>query len=37
MSSEQIEKMCREAMQRINYYIHRSAGQHLRAIRKAFQ
>lgn len=34
MTSEQIDRLCAEALQRINYFINRCAGQHIRAIRK---
>lgn len=35
MSTETIERLCAEAMQRVIYHINRSAGQHMRAIRKS--
>ena len=33
MSPEALDQLCREAMQRVVYFINRSAGQHLRAMR----
>jgi hypothetical protein len=33
MSQETIDRLCREAMQRILYHINRSAGQHMRAMK----
>lgn len=35
MTTEQIEAMARAARQRLQAFINRSAGQHLRAMRKA--
>lgn len=34
MSTEQIDRLCVEAMQRITYYINRCAAQHLRRMRE---
>ena len=33
MSPETIDRLCREALQRLAYFINRAAGQHARAIR----
>ncbi len=33
MSPETLDRLCREAMQRVQYFINRCAGQHLRAMR----
>jgi len=32
-----LDRLAAEAMQRIDYFVNRSAGQHLRAIRAAFE
>lgn len=36
MTAETLDRLCSEAMQRINYWIARSAGQHIRAMREKF-
>lgn len=33
MSAETLERLCKEAMQRVIYRINRSAGQHVRAMK----
>jgi hypothetical protein len=33
MTQAELDRLCREAMQRITYFINRSAGQHIRAIK----
>jgi len=33
MNTKTIDRLCREALQRIIYHINRSAGQHIRAIK----
>jgi len=33
MSSETLDRLCAEALQRIGYHINRSAGQHIRAMK----
>lgn len=37
MDKETLDRLCREALQRLTYHINRSAGQHLRAMRKSYQ
>lgn len=36
MDAETIERLCKEALQRIQYFINRSAGQNIRAMREKF-
>jgi len=33
MSTEKLDRLCREAMQRLAYWINPSAGQHVRAMK----
>jgi hypothetical protein len=33
MSQDTLDRLCKEALQRINYWINRSAGQHVRAMK----
>lgn len=33
----ELDRLCAEAMQRLTYFINRSAGQHLRAIRNTWK
>lgn len=35
MDDFDLDRLCCEAMQRIVYFVNRSAGQHIRAIRKS--
>ena len=36
MTSEQLNRLCADAMQRLRYFINRAAGQHLRAMLKSW-
>jgi len=36
MSTEKLDRLAREAMQRVIHTINRSAGQHVRAMRKSW-
>lgn len=36
MTAEQLERLCREALQRLDYFINRAAAQHLRRMRESW-
>lgn len=36
MTGDQLDQLCKAALRRLQEHINRAAGQHLRAIRKAF-
>lgn len=36
MTSEQIERLCQEALQRVNYWIARSAAQNVRRMKESW-
>ena len=37
MTAEQLDRLCREALQRLAYFINRSAAQQLRRMREAWK
>jgi hypothetical protein len=37
MDAETLDRLCREAIQRLQYHINRSASQHLRRMRESYQ